>query len=99
MSTKINNSVEFDNLVRNNKGVCVVDFYADWCGPCKMLSPIMEEVSNSYTVYKLNVDENMELAEEFNVFSIPCVIKYQDGKQVDRFTGFRSKEEVLEFLK
>ena len=94
---KIINGEEFKNI-RNN-GKIVVDFYADWCGPCKMLSPILEEVSEDYQdikFVKINVDENEELAAEFGIMSIPAVFMLKDGNIVNKFLGAQSKRVVEE---
>ncbi len=76
----------------------LVDFYADWCGPCKMLSPILhelaEEKADVLKVGKVNVDEEMELAMQFQVSSIPLVVLFKDGKAVAKSLGFRPKEEI-----
>ena len=97
--SKLINSKDFDKLVRESKGFVLVDFYADWCGPCRMLGPIMDEVSESNTVYKVNVDDNQELAMEFGIMYIPCVICFKDGKEYKRLIGLRSKEDILDMLK
>ncbi len=98
MIKKINNE-EFKNEVLNNKDISLVDFYADWCGPCKMLSPIMEEISSDYNVYKINVDEEEDLAREYGIMSIPCVIVFKDGKEIARSVGLKSKEEIINMIK
>ena len=76
----------------------LVDFYADWCGPCKMLSPILhelaEEKSGTLKVGKVNVDEQMELAMRFQVSSIPMLVVFKDGKAVAKSVGYRSKSEI-----
>ena len=77
----------------------LVDFYAEWCGPCKMLAPIMEELSNTYKVYKVNVDESPNLASEYNIFSIPCLLVFNNGEEINRSIGLKSKDEILEMLK
>lgn len=97
MSKKINNE-EFKNEVLESRGFAYVDFYADWCGPCKMLSPIMDEVSKDNAVYKVNVDEEGELASEYGVMSIPCVILFKDGKEHSRSIGLKSKEDILNMM-
>lgn len=97
MSKKINNE-EFKNEVLESRGFAYVDFYADWCGPCKMLSPIMDEVSKDNAVYKINVDEEGELASEYGVMSIPCVILFKDGKEHSRSIGLKSKEDILNMM-
>jgi len=99
MNKIIANKDEFKKLVRDSKETVIVDFFANWCGPCKMLSPVLEELGDKYKIYKVNVDDNMDLAEEFNVSSIPCVIKFIDGREYSRFVGMRSKDEVEDFIK
>ena len=96
--SKLINSKEFQNEVLESRGFAFVDFYADWCGPCKMLGPIMDEISNDYSVYKINVDENNNLASEYGVMSIPCVILFKDGKEVSRSIGLKSKEDIINMI-
>ena len=80
----------------------VVDFWAEWCGPCKMLAPILDEVagenSDKITVAKVNVDENPDLARQFDIMSIPTLIVFQDGQPVHRFQGASGKAGLLEQL-
>ena len=87
------------NEVLDSKEKVFVDFYADWCGPCKMLAPIMEEIAKNNKVYKVNVDESSNLASEYNIFSIPCVILFENGKEINRSIGLKSKDEILEMIK
>ena len=92
----------FDEVVLNNDKPVIVDFWAAWCGPCKMLSPIMEEVAaenDTFVVASLNVDENMDLAQEYMVASIPCLVVFKDGAEVNRSVGLVSKEEVVALYK
>lgn len=77
----------------------LVDFYANWCGPCKMLGPVLEKVSDEIKVVKVNVDENQELARKYGVMSIPCVILFDDGKEVKRNVGFVPEGKLREFIK
>lgn len=82
-------------------GKLVVDFFADWCGPCKSLGPILEELSTDYpevTFVKVNVDESQQLAREFGVMSIPYVFMLEDGEIKNRFLGFQDKESVKKEL-
>lgn len=100
---KIINSKEFMENVENTKGVVVVDFFANWCAPCKMLAPIFEEVSNEFDdkakLFKLDVDESGEVAQKYGVFSIPTMIIFKDGKAVENLTGFMPKENITNKLK
>ena len=96
------NTQNFDNEVLNNNGVALVDFYADWCGPCKMVATIVNEIANErsdITVGKVNVDENNSLAVTYGVVSIPTLIVFKDGKEQTRIVGYRPKEDILAILK
>ena len=92
---KYYNNEDLNELVKNN--ITIVDFYADWCGPCKMLGSVLEKLD--YNVVKINTDNFPELAREFAVMSIPTVLIYKDGKNVGKFIGFRSKEEIDDIIK
>ncbi len=92
---------DFEEKVTNTTGVVLVDFYADWCGPCKMLAPVVEalaEEMKDIAVYKVNVDEENELAVRFRVMSIPTLIVFKDGVQVKTHMGLCSKAELMEML-
>ena len=83
-------------------GLVLVDFYADWCGPCKMFSPIIESVANEnedVKVVKINVDNAQDLAIKYQVMSIPTTVIIQNGKEVDRAVGIISKSDLLEMVK
>ena len=97
--SKIINAKEFNEEVLTSKEKVLVDFYADWCGPCRMLGPILDEISKDHTVYKVNVDNESDLAQNYGIMSIPCMIVFQDGKEVNRMVGLRSKSDILELLK
>ncbi len=87
---------EYDETLKNNKSV-FVDFYADWCGPCKMLAPIVEGVSAEYpdvTFVKVNIDDLPELAERYGIMSIPTVMAFKDGEQAAVSVGFRPAPEI-----
>ncbi len=87
----------FEQEVMSEKGLVVVDFYAEWCMPCRMLSPILEELSeeiDELKVVKVDTDENQELAERFGIMSIPTLVFVKDGKIVDTLVGMRPKEDL-----
>ena len=90
---------EFQEKVIEGKEECIVDFYAEWCGPCQMMMPVMEELSKEYTVYKIDTDEEGDLAMSFGIMSIPCIISFKDGKEYKRHVGMASKSEIEDLLK
>ena len=97
MSIKITEQ-NFDTEVLQSAMPVVVDFWADWCGPCKMLAPVVHEIAEESTgafkVGKVNVDEQMELAMRFQVSSIPMLVVFKDGKAVAKSVGYRPKAEI-----
>lgn len=95
------NQQNFEQEVQNQSGVVLVDFYAEWCGPCKMLSPIVNEIAEERTdikVGKVDIDESTELAIQHRVMSVPTLIVMKDGKEQARAVGYRAKQEVLAML-
>lgn len=88
----------FQSEVIDSEGVVLVDFYATWCGPCKMTAPIIAELAEEYEgkckIGKLDVDDNQETASKFKVQSIPTIIIFKDGEEVDRMVGFQNKESL-----
>ena len=92
-------SNEFNEEVLKSKNTVLVDFYADWCGPCRMLGPIMDEIGEEHEVYKINVDDEEDLAREYGIMSIPCVIAFKDGKELSRSVGLVDKDTLLKMLK
>ncbi len=97
MAQKINSREEFDKLIQLKDKTVIIDFYADWCGPCRMISPILEAIEaerGDVLVAKLNVDEHMDIAQEFRVVSIPMVLVYKNGEQTANIIGYQSKEEI-----
>ncbi len=80
-----------------SKGIWIVDFYADWCGPCKMMSSVLEEM-NDVNVIKVNTDSNLELARSYGIMSIPTLIFYKDGNLVRKEIGFQSEEQIRKIL-
>ena len=90
----------FEQEVINSEQPVLVDFWASWCGPCKMLAPVIDEIAGEVRdakVGKVNVDEQGELAARFGVMSIPTVILFKNGEEVDRFVGAREKDGIAEF--
>lgn len=97
MSVLTLNKDNFSAEVLENKGTVLVDFWAGWCGPCMMLSPIVDELAEEVegvTVGKVNVDENQELAIRYGIDSIPALLLFREGKLAGRSVGLRSKEEL-----
>ena len=96
------NKDNFENEVLNSDVPVLVDFWASWCGPCQMLSPIVDQVATEHTdfkVGKVNTDDEMDLAMRFNISSIPCLIVFNGGKEVKRSVRLISKEQIIELVK
>ena len=91
-------AANFENEVLHSDKSVLLDFYADWCGPCKMLAPVLHEIAEenagALKVGKINVDEQMELAMRFQVSSIPMLVVFKDGKVVAKSVGYRPKPEI-----
>ena len=89
----------FENEVLNSDKTVILDFYADWCGPCKMMSPIIEEIANELgdkaKVGKVNSDENMDLAEKYGIMSIPTIMVIKNGEVSKTFVGVTEKNEII----
>ena len=94
------NTDEFKEVIKEGK--TVVDLFATWCGPCKMLSPILDEISEEITTtkfYKIDVDDNQDVAREYNVMSIPTILIFENGNLINKVVGLRSREELIEQFK
>ncbi len=94
------NENEFESEVLKKEGVVLVDFFATWCPPCKMLAPVLDEISNSrsigFEIAKVNIDENYDLAAEYRIEVVPTMLVFKDGKVVDTLIGYNSKEDIVE---
>ena len=103
MATILVTDSDFQEKIVSSSLPVLVDFYADWCGPCKMAGPILEELSEDYKdkliVAKVNVDQNQNSAQQYDVMSIPTVILVKDGKEVGRQIGFAGKQGYEELIK
>ena len=91
-------SKNFEEIINQGEEPILVDFWASWCAPCMMLSPIVEELSKTHRVGKVNVDEEPELASEFKVMSIPMLVVMKDGKITNKTIGAQPKQAILALL-
>lgn len=94
-------SENFKQEVLQSDKPVLVDFWASWCGPCRMLGPVLEKLGEEHPeikICKVNTDDERELAISFGIDSIPCVISFKDGKQIDKSVGFVSKDKLLALL-
>ena len=95
---EILNKNNFDEEVLKYVGVVLVDFFATWCGPCKMLTPVLEDASTetSAKIYKVDIDESGDLAREYGIMVVPTMIIFKDGKQAEKFSGYMPKQAILD---
>ena len=96
------NQNEFHEKVSETQGKVLVDCYAEWCGPCKMLSPIVDELAeevDTCTFYKLNVDDAEQISSEYGIMSIPTLLLFENGELKNKSVGFISKDEIKELIK
>ncbi len=95
---KVLNNSQFYNKIKNSDKLVVIDFFATWCGPCKMLTPIFESLSNEMSdkvdFGKIDIDRSLEVAQEFNIVSVPTMIIFKNGKMVEKMVGFTPKEQL-----
>ncbi|MCR8744805.1 thioredoxin [Romboutsia lituseburensis] len=97
---RVMNDEEFNSKIENGSGIAVVDFFATWCGPCKMLAPVFEEAANEVeskaNFVKIDIDQSMELARKYSVSTVPTIMIFKDGKPVETLVGFMPKEKLME---
>lgn len=98
--TKQISAKEFYDQVEQGQGVTLVDMYADWCGPCKMLAPVLDEISAQYAgkanIYKIDIDQNQEVASRYQVMAVPTMLLFKDGQLVDKLVGFMPKQSITQ---
>ncbi len=96
------NQQEFDMEVLESKGLVLVDFFATWCGPCRMLSPELEKVEQEAkdyaTILKVDIDDNRDLTKKLGIMSVPTMILFKDGQEVDRIVGYRQSKDLIALL-
>lgn len=93
---------EFEDVVLKSDSKVLVDFYATWCGPCRMLRPILEELASDRTdtnIVSIDVDDAEELARQYGIISIPCLIVFENGKEINRSVGLKSKTDIESMIK
>lgn len=87
---------DFNELI--NDELVIVDFFATWCGPCRMLGPVLEEIQDKYKIVKVDIDESNDLAKKYGVMSVPTIIKFKNGEEIDKNIGFLPKEELINWI-
>lgn len=101
MATVVINKDNFEELVVKSDKVVLLDFYADWCGPCKMVAPTVHAIAEEHSEYlvgKVNVDDDPELAQAFDIVSIPTLVVMKGGKVASTAVGVRTKDQILQML-
>ena len=103
MSKEIHSAADFEKEIINHKGYALVDFWATWCQPCRMMAPVLEsaeqQLGDKINFVKVDVDEQQQLAAEFDIMSIPTLVVFKDGKPVKRMSGYRPLDTFIEELK
>ena len=91
-------TVEFREKVESGTGLCLVDFSATWCGPCKMQTPVLEELAeeSEFTIYNVDVDESNEIASQYNINAVPSLLVFKDGVLKGNLVGFHTKDAIIE---
>lgn len=101
MAVKVSEA-EFQELIQKEQGLILIDFYADWCGPCKMMAPLVDQIATEYegklTVGKVNTDEAQKAAFKYNIMSIPTLMLFKNGQPVDMAVGVQSAAELRELI-
>lgn len=99
---EIINERQFGEKVLSSDKLVLVDFFASWCGPCQMIAPILEQVSResdgNYEIFKVDVDQNENLARTYGIMSIPTMVLFKNGQPVDKVIGFRQKNQIVDIL-